>query len=100
MKKEHGTQKERLLQYLQERKTIDPLQAWFRLGIYALAPRVYDLRKDGWNISTEVKEVKNKFGEICRVAEYHFQKDIRIEDNDILQELKQPDMFNLDFFNI
>ena len=63
-------QNERLLGYLQERRTIDPLTALDKLGIYRLGARVYDLRQAGHSISTELKAVENRFGEECKVALY------------------------------
>ena len=68
--KEHGTQKQRLLQYLQENETINPLEAWTELGIYRLGVRIFDLKKDGWTIVAGETPVKNRFGEDCYVAEY------------------------------
>jgi len=68
--KEHGTQKQRLLQYLQENETINPLEAWAELGIYRLGARIFDLKKDGWTIVAGETPVKNRFGEDCYVAEY------------------------------
>lgn len=53
--------------------TINPLQAWEKLGIYRLSDTVYKLRKQGWHIETKDLEVKNQFGEKCVVAEYVLQ---------------------------
>lgn len=64
------TQKERLLHYLKINHEIDPLQAWTQLGIYRLSAVVHDLKKDGHNIKTERKQVKNRFGEDCSVGKY------------------------------
>lgn len=64
------TQKERVLNYLQENSSITPMEAWNRLGVYRLGARVHELRKEGHDIKSSLTEVKNKFGEACRVAEY------------------------------
>lgn len=64
------TQKERLLDYLENLERINPLEAWKQLGIYRLSAVVYDLRKDGHKIETTRKAVQNQFGEECIVAEY------------------------------
>jgi Helix-turn-helix domain len=66
------TQKERLLNYLKQHHTINPLEAWQHLGIYRLAAVVLLLRKDGHDIETKKTEVKNQFGEVCHVATYAF----------------------------
>jgi len=63
-------QRDRLLAFLQSRKTIDPLQSWSLLGIYRLSARVLDLRNLGYHIETETAEVINKYNEKCRVARY------------------------------
>jgi len=64
------TQINRLKQYLLLNRTIRPLEALSQLGIYRLSDTVFRLRKEGWNITTELVEVKNQFNEVCRVAEY------------------------------
>jgi len=63
-------QKQRLLSYLRINKTINPLEAWTELGIYRLAAQVFVLRGEKHNILTNYIEVKNKYGETCKVAEY------------------------------
>jgi len=63
------TQNKRLLAYLKKEESIDPLQAWEKLGIYRLSARIFDLRKTK-QITTTKKEVSNMFGETIKVAEY------------------------------
>ncbi len=65
-----GTQNERLAAYLERNKTINPLVAWVKLGIYRLGARVFDLRKQGYEIKSENVKVQNRFGEDCHVAQY------------------------------
>ena len=66
-------QKERLLNHLQTKGKINPLQAWRELGIYRLADTVLRLRKEGYEITTNITKVKNKFKEVCSVAEYRLE---------------------------
>lgn len=72
------TQCERLSDLLLKGRAIDPLLAWMELGIYRLASRIKDLR-DGhlhgvrYNITTEIAEVKNRYGETARVARYYME---------------------------
>ena len=68
------TQCERVLARLQE-GPLNPLQSWQELGVYRLAPRCEELRKAGFDIRTRRIEVRNRFGEVCRVAEYHLYQD-------------------------
>lgn len=67
------TQVNRLHKYLTLHGKINPLEAWNELGVYRLGARVFDLRKQGVNITSCTVEVKNKFGEVCRVAEYRLE---------------------------
>lgn len=65
-----GTQAARLLAELRAGRSVDPFRGWFRLGIYRLSDTVLQLRKAGWGVVTDTKEVKNRHGEVCRVANY------------------------------
>ena len=51
------TQKQRLLNYLEQGNKINPLKAWQELGIYRLASRICDLRKEGNMIKDEWLDV-------------------------------------------
>lgn len=68
-------QNTRLLSYLKEHKSIDPLRAWEILGIYRLSARINDLRKLGENIKTTSLKVHNRLGEEIRVALYTYEGD-------------------------
>lgn len=70
------TQCERLSDLLLKGRMIDPLLAWMELGIYRLASRINDLRNGHlhgvkYNITTDIAEVKNRYGETARVARYY-----------------------------
>ena len=65
------TQKKRLLTYLEQGNKINPLKAWQELGIYRLASRICDLRKEGNEVKDEWLEVPNRFGEFVRVKQYY-----------------------------
>jgi hypothetical protein len=71
------TQDRRLINYILDNGSIDPLTAWKELGIYRLSACVHRLRhKHGWsNIETKKKKVENKFGEMCVFANYTLEKD-------------------------
>jgi hypothetical protein len=68
--KKTGNQADRLLVYLQDNKTIDPLVAWKKLGIYRLSARVDDLRRREITIATERVPTTNKWGEKAIYARY------------------------------
>lgn len=61
------TQKDRILQYLQDNGSITPMDA-VRMGIMRLAPRIMELRIDGFQITSELVDGKNEYGR------YHYAK--------------------------
>lgn len=63
-------QTSRVLHHLLTHETLDPMTAWNQLGVYRLADVVYKLKKEGWDIQTVRKKVKNRYGEDCSVANY------------------------------
>lgn len=64
------SQCQRLLRYLQDVGPVNPLDAWIELGIYRLAARVDDLRKQGFKVCSRRTVVTNRHGEKFRVATY------------------------------
>ena len=48
------TQNQKIKSYLEQGKTITPLQALNKFGCFRLAARVNDLRKEGLNIATKI----------------------------------------------
>ena len=63
----------RLLDYLEQHGSIDPLRAWEILGIYRLAARVNELRKLGEDIKTTRIKVHNRWNEEIWVALYTYE---------------------------
>lgn len=55
-------QQQRLLSHLKQHGTIRPLEAISLLGIYRLSDTIHKLRKQGYDITTQIVEVKNQFG--------------------------------------
>ena len=70
-----GTQSARLLASLLVGQRINPLAGWRNLGIYRLSDTAFQLRSLGWPVVTGKLDVKNRFGEPCRVAEYRLEQD-------------------------
>ena len=67
---EAQAQVDRIRAHLKAGNEINPLEAWRQLGIYRLSARVFDLREAGEDIKGEFVEVRNQFGEPCRVKYY------------------------------
>ena len=62
-------QTDKILRYMEVMGEITQRDA-YRMGIYRLASRINDLRKDGVEIKTEMREVTNADGSKSRVAVY------------------------------
>ena len=65
------SQCKKILRYMEtHKKGITPLQAMEKFGCMRLSGRIHDLREMGYNISSDLVEVKNRYGETCRVSQY------------------------------
>ena len=64
------TQGERLLDHLEQGKTITRVNAWEVLGILEAPARICELRQKGHKIDTEMVPVFNRFNEVVRVARW------------------------------
>lgn len=69
------TQNERILRHLQEVGAISPLTAWREHGVYRLASRISDLKKQGHNIQKKMVKTTNKYGEAVSFAEYSLMEE-------------------------
>ena len=65
-----GTHYTRLLEYLKKHKTITSLQAIRDLGNTRLSATIFDLRKDGYHITSTDIPVANRWGTKTMVAQY------------------------------
>lgn len=68
------TQCQRILDYMHCFGSISTLEAFTDLGVARLASRIHDLKSMGYNITSEIKSSKNRFGEktyfkVYRLAE-------------------------------
>ena len=68
------TQCERIIDYMTQFGSISSFEAFTDLGIVRLASRIHDLKGQGYNIVSEMKTSKNRFGEtvffkVYRLAE-------------------------------
>lgn len=53
----------RIIEYMQVFGSISTLEAFNDLGVARLASRIHDLKGMGYNITSEIKSSKNRFGE-------------------------------------
>lgn len=68
------TQCQRIIDYMTKFGSISTLEAFNDLGVARLASRIHDLKAQGYNIVSETKTAKNRFGEntsfkVYRLAE-------------------------------
>ena len=67
------TQYDRVLDHLKKNKKLSQKQAINLYGAYRLSAIIYNLRKDGYNITTNFKSGKNRFGDSVSWAEYKLE---------------------------
>ena len=70
-----ATQAQRVLDYMDTFGSITQLEALQDLGVMRLASRISDLKKKGYPIKGDVVEVKNRYGESCRIKRYRLVVD-------------------------
>lgn len=68
-------QEEKVLNYMKQFGSITQLEALNDLGIMRLAPKIFNLRKDGILIKKETVPVKNRYGDKVYVARYSLDKE-------------------------
>ena len=71
MEKVTTTQKQFVLRHLQEYGSIEPWTALREYGCYRLGAIIFNLRADGYNITTEIMKAKSRItGKPVRFAKY------------------------------
>lgn len=70
------TQCERILNYMHVHGSITQFEAQKELGVMRLGARIFELRKNGHQIISEMVQVKNRYGEKCRVKRYYLKDDV------------------------
>jgi hypothetical protein len=68
------TQCERVLKYMRDFGSINPLQAMADLGVMRLAARISDIKEAGYNIDRRMVTSKNRYGEAVCFAEYKLEE--------------------------
>lgn len=73
------TQKEKILEHLKKHGSITDLEAYRTYAIRRLGARIYDLRAEGYNITSTPTKKKNRFGQNTIFSTYILEKG---EEND------------------
>ena len=64
------TQREQILNYINEFGSITPMEAFSDLGITKLATRISEMRRDGMEFKIETVKRKNRYGKTVHFARY------------------------------
>ena len=64
------TQREAILQYINEFGSITPYEAFKDLGITKLATRISEMRKSGMKFKIEMVKTKNRYEKTVQYARY------------------------------
>lgn len=75
MENRRPTQASRILAYMRDFGSITQLEALSDLGVMRLASRISELRAQGYDISSGIETVKNRFGEKCHIKRYKLCED-------------------------
>lgn len=68
------TQCDRIMRHLREVGPIDDLTAYSEYGIRRLASRIHDLKVQGYDIVSETKTGKNRYGENTHFSVYRLKE--------------------------
>ena len=64
------TQRQRIMEYMQECGAITPMEAIYDLGCTKLATRISELIREGHDIKKEMVYRKNRFGQTVHFMRY------------------------------
>ncbi|MBR1445470.1 MAG: helix-turn-helix domain-containing protein [Alloprevotella sp.] len=64
------TQRQRVLEYMQEHGSITSMEAFRKLGVTRLSAVIFDLKAQGHEFDTAKEKSKNRFGEKTSYARY------------------------------
>lgn len=65
------TQKDRIINYIRQFGSITSWEAYQDLGVMQLGARIDQLKKDGYEFTTEWVQKKNRFGEDVSFKKYY-----------------------------
>jgi len=94
-----GTHYTRLLDYLKAHKTITSLEAIRDLGNTRLSATIYNLRKDGYDISSTDIAVPNRWGTKTTVSQYKLTPYVSIPTEQTDGSIKHVDYYSSNEIN-
>lgn len=69
------TQKQRVLDFMKRHGSITPVDAFTELGVMRLSAVVFDLKRAGYPICTEIEQSMNRYDEPVRYARYRLKSE-------------------------
>lgn len=69
-KRKEITQEDRVLKFMQDTGSITSWQAIQQFGITRLSAKIFNLRREGYEITNEMRFAKNRYGEQIHFVEY------------------------------
>lgn len=82
MAKSIPTQEKRVLEYIEQFGSITLLEAIRDIGVLSLSSRISSLRKKKYPIVSKMVDVKNRYGESCKVKRYYFDAENKEVNNE------------------
>jgi hypothetical protein len=67
------TQTSSIKDYLLDGNSLTSIEAFEKFGCTRLSARIFDMRKAGIQIKTEMVEGRNRYGSYCRYACYYIK---------------------------
>lgn len=67
------TQKQKIVAYLDQYGEITQLEAYRDLSCWRLATRIFELKRDGYDIKSELREVPTRDGGKTKIAVYSWR---------------------------
>lgn len=68
------SQKQRVLEYLEENGSITSMEAFRKLGVTRLSAVIFDLKRDGHEFDTVTERKRNRFKEMTSYSRYTLRK--------------------------
>ena len=69
-------QEQRVLEYMKEHNGITSLEAFQHLGITRLSAKIFNLKKQGYLITSEMQQGENRYGETTHFKRYMLVKEV------------------------
>lgn len=73
-------QKQRILDYIKDFKSISTREAFIDLGIARLGARIFELKQEGYKFREEWESTKNRYGEKTEYKRFYLEDDMEAKD--------------------